>query len=280
MPESFGSKKRILPPGVVCDRCNNYFARKVEEPILNHPSMRNLRAWYQVPTKNGKYPWLKGHIAGTNIGIGLRRGRDGKLQIEPERASDTERVQAELKGGLENPFLFKIEMDPPKREMSRFLCKMALETVAETFTSKVGGTEIVVDAEFYDNVRTYARYGMNYAEWPYSQRRIFPEETLMRHPVSNEWVQVGFGCCWFMSKYRETLFAFCFYGTEFVINVGGPSIKGYEEWLEDHGNISPMVERVGGYLVTEGEGRSKSHYLHGTFDTHKGIEFDRTHGYC
>jgi hypothetical protein len=280
MPESIGSKKRVLPAGVVCDQCNNYFARKVEEPVLNHPSMRNFRAWYQVPNKRGKYPSLKGYIAGTDIAVELRCSEDGKLQIEPERARDAQRIRAELKGGLKNPILFNMEMNPPKREMSRFLCKMALEAVAQTFSSEVGGTEIVVDAEFYDNVRNYARYGTNYPEWHYSQRRIFPDKTLMRHPESNEWAQVGFGCCWFMNKRRETLFAFCFYGVEFVINVGGPSIRGYEEWLEDHRNISPLVERLGCYLVTEGEGRSQSHYLHGTFNGRKGIEFDRAHGYC
>jgi hypothetical protein len=248
-----------LPAGVVCDKCNNYFARKVEEPILGHPSMRNLRAWYQVPNKRGKYPSLKGHIAGTDIAIGLRRDRDGKLQVETERARDSQRLRDELGEGLSNPLLFVIEKEPPKREMSRFLCKMALEAIAETCSSKEGGSEIVVDAEFYDNARTYARYGTNFPEWPYSQRRIFPEETLMRHPDNGEWVQAGFGCCWFMNKRRETLFAFCFYGIEFVINVGGPSIRGYKEWLEDHGNISPMVERLGCRLVTEGEGRSQSH---------------------
>ena len=121
MRESIGSKKRVLAPGVVCDQCNNYFARKVEEPILNHPSMRNFRAWYQVPNKRGKYPSLQGLIAGTDIAVGLRRGRDGKLQIEPERSRDIQPIRAELDGGLENPLLFKIEMDPPKREMSRFL---------------------------------------------------------------------------------------------------------------------------------------------------------------
>jgi hypothetical protein len=280
MPESIGSKKRVLAPGVVCDQCNNYFARKVEDPILNHPSMRNFRAWYQVPNKRGKYPSLQGHIAGTDIAVGLRRDRDGKLQIGPERARDIQHVQAEIARGFISPFLFKIEIDPPKREMSRLLCKMALETVAETFSSKIGGTETVVDAQFYDNVRNYARHGTNYQEWPYSQRRIFPEETLMRHPDTNEWVQAGFGCCWFMNKRRETLFAFCFYGVEFVINVGGPSIRGYEEWLEDHGNISPLIERLGCHLTTEGEGQSRSHYLHGTFTMHKGLEFDRAHGYC
>ena len=279
MPESIGNKRRVLPPGVVCDRCNNYFARKVEEPILAHPSMRNFRAWYQVPNKKGKFPSLQGHIGGTDIAVGLRRDRNGELQLEPERSRDSERLRAEIEGGFSSAILFKIEMNPPEREMSRFLCKMALETVAETFSSRSGGTEIIVDEEFYDNARVYARYGTNYSAWPYSQRRIFPEETLMRHPISKEWVHAGFGCDWFMNKRRETLFAFCFYGTEFVINVGGPSIRGYEEWLEDHEGISPIVERLGCRLVVEGEGLSQSHYLHGEFDARKGLEFDRAHGY-
>ncbi|MES0489503.1 MAG: HNH endonuclease [Leptospirales bacterium] len=261
MPESIGSKKRVLPRGVVCDKCNNYFARKIEGPVLSHPSMRNLRAWYQVPNKRGKFPSLRGHIGGTDIGIGLRLDQEGKPKVETERSLDSKHLKVEFEAGLPNGFLFSIEMKPPIREMSRFLCKMALETVAETFASVDGGTEEVVDAEFYDNIRTYTRYGTNYTEWPYSQRRIYPEKTMMRHPETNEWVQVGFGCCWFMNKHRETLFVFCFYGIEFVINVGGPSIRGYEEWLEENGNISPMVERLGCQLVTKGEGRSQTHYL-------------------
>lgn len=279
MPESIGSKKRILQPGVVCDQCNNYFARKVEQPILNHPSIQNFRAWYQVPNKRGKYPWVRGVIAGTDIPIGLRRGKNGGLEIKPEKDSDKRRVQAEFERGLPNPLLFKIEMNPPKHEMSRFLAKMALETVAEIFSSAKNGTEIIVNSEFYNNIRDFARYGTNYPEWPYSQRAIFPPETLMKHPESDKWVQAGFGCNLFMNKRKETLFVFCFYGEEFVINVGGPSIRGYEEWLDDHGNISPMIERLGCYLSVEGEGNSKVNYLHGTFNNHKGIEFDKLHGY-
>lgn len=278
MPESIGNKRRILPPGVVCDKCNNYFARKVEEPILAHPSMRNLRAWYRVPNKRGKPPSLLGYIAGTDVAVNLRVDDNG-IQMKTEKAHDSGRLRTALEGGLSSPLLFNMEMDPPKREMSRFLCKIALEVIAEFFSSEPSDTEHMVDEKFYDNIRTYARYGTNYPEWPYSQRRIFPEDTLMRHPVSNEWVRFGFGCGWFMNKRRETLVAFCFYGTEFVINVGGPSIRGYEEWLEEHKNISPLVERLGCYLAVEGEGPSKTYYLHGEFDTRKGFEFDRAHEY-
>ena len=216
----------------------------------------------------------------TDIAVGLRLGKDGKLEIEPEKARDRERVKLEVDSGFKTSFVFTMEMDPPKHEMSRFLCKMALETVAETISGSSEGTEMIVDSEFYDHIRTYARYGSNFKDWPYSQRRIFPPDTLMRHPKTQEWVQAGFGCGWFMNKRRETLFFFGFYGTEFVINVGGPSIRGYEEWLIDHGNISPMVERVGCYLKSEGEGSSQRHYLHGRFSGARGLEFDRAHGYC
>jgi len=278
MPESIGSKRRVLPRGVVCDKCNNYFAREVEGPVLSHPSMRNIRAWHQVPNKRGKVPSLRGLIGGTDIAVGFRRGRDGKLEIEPERQRDQERVTVEWKAGLPNGFLFMIDMDPPKREMSRFLCKMALETVAELFTHNEGGTETMVDESFFDNIRTYVRYGNNFAEWPYSQRRIYPETTLMRHPKTKKWVPVGFGCTVFATKRLETLFVFCLYGVEFVLNVGGPAIRGYEEWLEDHGNISPMVERLGCRLVTEGEGKSQRHYIHGDFNVRNGLAFDERHG--
>jgi hypothetical protein len=137
----------------------------------------------------------------------------------------------------------------------------------------------IVDEPFFDNIRTFARYGINFKEWPYSQRRVFPHDTMMRHPDTNDWGYAGFGCGLFTNKRHETLFAFCLYGVEFVINVGGPSIMSYQEWLQDHNDISPVVERLGCRLVTEGEGRSQTHYLHGSFDALKGIEFDRLHGY-
>src|SRR4030095_7098021 len=102
MPESIGSKKRVLPRGVVCDKCNNYFAREIEEPVLAHPSMRNFRAWYQVPNKRRKFPSLRGHIGGTDIAIGLSLDRDGKLKVETERLRDSEHLKAELDTGLPN----------------------------------------------------------------------------------------------------------------------------------------------------------------------------------
>lgn len=279
MPESIGNKKRVLARGIVCDKCNNYFARKVEGPVLSHSSMRNIRALYQVANKKGKFPSLRGHIGGTSVHVGLRRDRSEKLVLEPERLSEKEILNSELEAGFPSGILFPMEMDPPKYEMSRFLCKMALETVAETFVTGEGNAEAVAELEFFDKIRTYARYGKKSSVWPYSQRRIYPEVTMMRHPKTNEWVQAGFGCCWFMNRRQETLFVFCFYGIEFVVNVGGPSIRGYEEWLEEHSNISPIVERLGCHIETVMKNNKLVHYIHGDQSNHKGIAFDKLNGY-
>lgn len=275
MPESIGSRKRVLQAGIVCDKCNNYFARKVEEPILTHSWMRNLRAFHQVPNKKGAYPSMVGHIAGTDIAVNMQKERTGNLQFTTERGNHAPALLDVIAKGFQRPLVFTIEDDPPTREMSRFLCKMALESMAELFCSDSDGATHLIDEPFFDNVRNFARYGNNFKAWPFSQRRIFPIDTLMLHPETNEWVQAGFGCGLFMNKRLETFFAFVFYGVEFVINIGGPSIAGYNEWLKDHNGISPVVERVGGRLVREDDGM---HYLHGNFEIKNGLEFDEKHG--
>jgi hypothetical protein len=56
IPQSLGNTEHILPPGLICDSCNNYFARKIERPVLGSPMFRLLRADRLVPNKRGKVP--------------------------------------------------------------------------------------------------------------------------------------------------------------------------------------------------------------------------------
>jgi len=256
MPESLGSRRRVLPRGVVCDKCNNYFARKVELPILNSTWLRNLRAWHQVPNKKGKFPSLLGHIAGTDIQVNWSKGEDGEMRLSPEKKSDAQALEEVVRGGLETPLLFVMQDDVPDDLMPRFLAKMGLETVAERYASDLPTLiSRVVDEPAWDEIRDFARQGSLNTIWPVSKRRVYPVDTLMTHPDTGAWVQAGFGCRTLYTRRRETYFAFCIYGMEFVINLGGPSVRGYKEWLHEHSDASPFVEGLS-YRLVEKDGKT------------------------
>nr|WKN40251.1 HNH endonuclease [Tunicatimonas sp. TK19036] len=279
IPETLGSKIIVLPKGYVCDKCNNYFSIKVEKPILNHESIRNIRAWYQVPNKKGKMPSVSGVIAGEDIGILMKLNKKGKLEINPEKESQRNQLNKQLdkigKGGDFSPFIFKLDINPPQKEMSKFLAKMALEFLTYRFLDDKSMVDFIVNSNHYDTIRNFARIGNTPKNWPYSIRRIFPIETQMEHPESGELVMFGLGYDVFLNHRKETYFVFLFYGVEFVINLGGPSIKGYEEWLNLNNNISPLIERNGASLMKEKNGSKLTYVIRGGNDLNKGKMFDR-----
>jgi hypothetical protein len=54
LSEALGNDKYILPPGVVCDRCNNRHLSLADEALLNFPPITLLRGERGIPTKAGK----------------------------------------------------------------------------------------------------------------------------------------------------------------------------------------------------------------------------------
>jgi hypothetical protein len=56
LPESLGNIDAILPPGVVCDKCNNYFSREIERPVLSSGIFKLLRNDKGLPSTKGKKP--------------------------------------------------------------------------------------------------------------------------------------------------------------------------------------------------------------------------------
>jgi len=249
IPQSLGNNMSVLPRGMICDKCNNYFARKIEQPLLAHQSFRNLRAWYRIPNKKGRYPSLYGVVPGTEIGVKVRVGNSGDLEVEPERRGDTTAFSEALRQAEEgdgySAFIFSRDMDPPRKEMSRLLAKIALEVVALRMSYKSEHIERLIDEPHWDRIRRWVRNGDMFEDWPYHMRRIYPEDTLMTHPKTGDWVQAGYIIDLMLTRRREHFIVLILYGYEFALNVGGPSIKGYEEWLAEHSAISPLIERMG-----------------------------------
>jgi hypothetical protein len=88
IPESLGNTKQILPREVVCDKCNNYFARKVEKPFLDSSGITELRSFQFIPNKKGNIPFTVGYMNGKH-----------PVQVSPQGEGDIKafvRVETEV----------------------------------------------------------------------------------------------------------------------------------------------------------------------------------------
>jgi hypothetical protein len=61
IPEALGGEI-ILPSGLVCDNCNNYFGRHVEKKALNSPTLSFMRTLLGIPNKRGKQRYHEGFL--------------------------------------------------------------------------------------------------------------------------------------------------------------------------------------------------------------------------
>jgi hypothetical protein len=244
IPESLGNTRHVLPKGAVCDTCNNYFARKVEHPVLSHRSIRNLRAWNGLRTKGGKQtPLLATHLS-SGFDVAISREANGDINVKAEKGKTSSEIKWHLDQDEEfglHAFAVNFDIDPPQREMSRLLAKVAVERCFCDFQRANKSSDQLIFDRYFDNIRRWARYGDNFPHWPYHQRTIYPQETQMRHPVTDEWVKAGIGQGLFHTPSPETYYSVVLYGTEFVINVGGPNIEGFERWLTQNDNASPHL---------------------------------------
>lgn len=121
IPESLGNDDLYLPPGYICDLCNNYFGIKVENHVLNSPPFSVERTAAAITTKKGKYPNFE-------IAPGLSGYSTGKLNTISIKQSQEKNYHLEL---LDLFFNKKAIVLPHKNngylQIIRMLIKMGLE---------------------------------------------------------------------------------------------------------------------------------------------------------
>lgn len=193
VPESLGNEAHMLPPGVVCDKCNNYFARKLEQPLLASPIFTLLRAERRIKNKRGRVPDLP-----ASSGCWL----------------------------------------PPSRLMGRFLGKVGLEVLASRLLEVDGWNDEIVDKVELDDLRNFVRHNLGPSEWPFSHRTLYPvnaifEEGGQHFEVLHEYTLLA-------TDTREVYVVIAVLGVEFVLNLGGPTVDGFERWLSEHKGASPL----------------------------------------
>lgn len=241
VPESLGNVDHVLRPKWVCDTCNNYFAREVEQPFLDTHYGRSLRFRRRVPNKRGRYPRIEAyHLLSRN-----------KLEMSFDNQEGLSVYATDLKNEETwIPFisrshggrLFVPSPDRPNEGhiTSRFIGKVGIEALAERCCDVEGCNDELVDHEGLDALRDYVRVGSKDACWPTNIRRIYPEDEMFSSPtgvffqVLHEWT--------LLYTPTNVLYAvIALFGLEFTINLGAPEIDGCAEWLEANNHRSPLL---------------------------------------
>ena len=101
VPESLGNVSYVLPKGVVCDKCNNYFSRKVEKPFLDLPAVQSLRFHQVIPSKRDNVPSINAML-GSGYPVIVNRHKKGpfacSIGICPQAINDVRNRQEETTG--------------------------------------------------------------------------------------------------------------------------------------------------------------------------------------
>lgn len=239
VPESLGNIEHILPAGVICDKCNNYFAREVEKPLLESEYFVQLRFWKDVQSKKGIIPSLKGVHVQTNKIVGLSKDSDG-IGLYATQSGDEADLIHHLQNAPKGTLLVPIQEKPDGYLMARFLGKVALEAMASRVLAVEGGLDEIIDKKELDELRNYVRRGHPQKKvWIFHERRLYSENTIFH--------EVGYGSFDVLHEYtllytdaQEMYFVMALFGVEYALNMGGAEIDGYIEWLKQNDNKSPL----------------------------------------
>jgi hypothetical protein len=130
---------------------------------------------------------------------------------------------------------------------SRFVAKLGLEILALRCADVPGWNDEFVNKCELDEVRNYARRGNPNLTWPISIRQIYARDFLFpadsesdRHQILHEWTILVTP----KTGRQEYYAVIAIFGVEFVINLGGPELDGWERWLSQNKGATPLYPQA------------------------------------
>jgi hypothetical protein len=245
LPESLGNEQHTLPPGTVCDSCNNYFASNIERPVLEAGHFTTAMFNSLIPNKRAKMPVLPGML----LPVMRQQGklRPFRAEVTRNRSGDLYMyAEDEAEWGIASGQITRLIIPasgekPDRRLFARFLAKVGVECMALQLMENAPD----MLPEFIDDTQIsvlsgYARFGKSGLEWPYSERRIYTPDQLFReageeYEVLHEWTFLH-------TDQGEMYFVMAILGAEYAMNMGGPDVEGYEAWVRENRGRSPLYD--------------------------------------
>lgn len=241
VPESLGNKSYILPKGWVCDQCNNYISREVEGPFLNSFYGKYSRFEMAVPSKKGRIPIISGYHLQSRIKVNILDYKKD-ITIFPANENDNELLKKSILSNKTGSLLIPNSGIPtPSYELSRFIGKIGFELLAFRICEDEEWNQELVTNKALDELRNYVRLGKPGFIWPVNIRKIYDKEKTFSSLVSSDYQVLHEMDLLVIPDLRianenEYYAVIAIFGIEYVINLGGPELDGYLNWLKQNDN--------------------------------------------
>lgn len=209
LPESAGNVAWVLPPGVVCDKCNHHFGTHLDTAFLKQPNVAFMRPFCVGETKKGKPP--KAEF--TDFSVHGASG-DSPMQLIQhfETAGEADAAHRELQrstrfdsetGKHLLPLRFTARFTLKERnEASRFLLKAGIEFMAFRALAGQLPRELVFDERFH--------WARKWVRQPPNKRTIIPFAATSLEPAPH----LGLGLGRIDGRFIAVVIA---YGSVFVV---------------------------------------------------------------
>jgi hypothetical protein len=121
LPEALGNDEMVLPPGRVCDACNNALS-VLDTELVDFPPVALLRVLYVPHTKKGRLP------SADFDGVSFRKTNPRRLEIRSRDKAPEQVVQAD--GSVSVKWTFQGTRPIAPHRLARALFKIGLELLA------------------------------------------------------------------------------------------------------------------------------------------------------
>lgn len=153
IPESLGGDE-ILGNGVLCDKCNEYFGREIENEVLNSAPIGFSRAFLGIRNKKRKFSNFKGF----------------KFELSGSESYPFMYLDYELLTKFKNQKEFIVTApEGDKGKIIRFLLKIGLELLAKSKKYDIYGKE-------FNKARVAARFPKIGQKWKIAETNVQYED--------------------------------------------------------------------------------------------------------
>ena len=259
IPESLGNKSHTLDKGVVCDKCNNYFAIKIEKEVLALAYFKSLRHRNYILNKKRKRPTENGfilHPKGGQIDIIQKIGNILEVNVNDKEIFNL------IKEGKTDKLIIPILPLPPTDNLfiSRLLGKIALEALAQRVGQVENWNQGFIEHKDLDDLRNYVRYGQG-KFWTYNVRIAYDEIETFKGSEEDQddkkfQILHEYDLLYIDNKYLY--FVCIIMGVEYAINMGQRILEQYKDWLIKNDGKSPLADEMQAKKTATNKGFGKS----------------------